>query len=143
MSVVTGDKNKNKNVSDISGKEKSPPLSDHDSDSNISVSDDDDDIFGRDKKWVYKMRKGTPYPKVLKAVSPDYNDPEAVRDMLHKFRRALTRASNYADNYSDRLEDANALIKEKDKIILEERGKTRENVSQLIKAFSKKLDTWG
>ena len=39
--------------------------------------------------------------------------------------------------YSDRIDDANALIKEKDQIIMEEKGKTSENVSQLINAFSK------
>ena len=59
---------------------------------------------------------------------------------LHKFRRALTRAINYADLYSDQIDDANSLIKEKDKIIMAEKGKTSliENVSQLINAFSKK-----
>ena len=92
-------------------------------------------------RTVYKLRRGAPYPKVLTANSPDYTDPEAVRDTVHKFRRALTRAVNWADVYSDRIDELNQLMKEKDSIILEERGKTSENVSQLIKAFLKKLDS--
>ena len=80
--VVTENKNKNKNVSDDGGKEKSPSHSDHSSDDDDkSVSGDDDDIFDREKRWVYEIQKGTPYPKLLKADSPDYNDQAATRDI--------------------------------------------------------------
>ena len=34
------------------------------------------------------------YPKVLKADSPDYNDPAAMRDYVERSRKALIRTAN-------------------------------------------------
>ena len=64
-------KKKKKNVSVNISNLRAPPIDEGGSDSDVSISDDDDDIYGRDKKWVYKMRQNAPYPKILKDVSPD------------------------------------------------------------------------